>query len=471
MSNFATRLKINKRINKNKEMKVSFENSDKVNGKMTIVIEEEDFAKDVEKTLKDYRKRANIPGFRPGQAPMGMIKRQFGASIKMDAVNKVVGDNLYKYVQDNKIQMLGQPLPSKEQEPQDLEKNAPYTFNFDIAIAPEFKAELTEKDKIDYYKITVDDTLIDRQVDMFAQRAGKYDKVNDYKDNDMLKGDIRELNADGSTKYGGVTVEGAVMMPSYIKVDDQKKLFDGAKLGDIITFNPRKAYPENDTEISSLLKIEKKDVAEHTGDFSYQITEISRFSKAEVNQELFDGIYGKDTVKSEVDFRKKISEGMAEQFVTDSDYKFLLDLRTYMEKKIGKLQFPDELLKRVMLQGNKDRDEKFVDEHYDESLKQLQWQLIRDQLVAANKIKVEEADVKNTAKEQARVQFAQYGMQNVPEEYLENYANELMKKQENINSFVDQTIDIKLVAAVKKIVKLNEKPISLDDFNKLVEVK
>src|SRR5574344_38194 len=154
MSNFATRLKINKRINKNKEMKVSFENSDKVNGKMTIVIEEEDFAKDVEKTLKDYRKRANIPGFRPGQAPMGMIKRQFGASIKMDAVNKVVGDNLYKYVQDNKIQMLGQPLPSKEQEPQDLEKNAPYTFNFDIAIAPEFKAELTEKDKIDYYKIT-----------------------------------------------------------------------------------------------------------------------------------------------------------------------------------------------------------------------------------------------------------------------------------------------------------------------------
>jgi trigger factor len=286
-----------------------------------------------------------------------------------------------------------------------------------------------------------------------------------------LKGDLRELNEDGTAKEDGIVVEGAVMMPEYIKVEDQKKLFDGAKLGDVITFNPRNAYPDNDTEISSLLKIKKEEVAEHTGNFSYQITEISRFTKAEVNQELFDGVYGKDEVKDEKDFRKKIAEGMAEQFKTDSDYKFLLDLRNYMAEKIGKLQFPDELLKRVMVLNNKERGEEFVNAHYDESIKQLQWQLTRDQLAKANDIKVEEADVKATAKEQARVQFAQYGMQNVPEEYLENYANELLKKQENVNSLVDQTIDMKLVAAVKKVVKLNEKSVSLDDFNKLVEAK
>ena len=452
-------------------MKVSFENPDKVNGKMTIVVEENDYKDEVEKALKSYRKRANVPGFRQGQAPMSMIKRQFGASVKMDAINKLVGDNIYKYVQDNKIQMLGQPLPAKEQEPQDLEKEAPYTFNFDIAVAPEFKAELTSKDKIDYYTIDVDDKLVDRQVDMFAQRAGKYEKAEDYQKNDMLKGDLRELNEDGTAKEDGIVVEGAVMMPEYIKVEDQKKLFDGAKLGDVITFNPRNAYPDNDTEISSLLKIKKEEVAEHTGNFSYQITEISRFTKAEVNQELFDGVYGKDEVKDEKDFRKKIAEGMAEQFKTDSDYKFLLDLRNYMAEKIGKLQFPDELLKRVMVLNNKERGEEFVNAHYDESIKQLQWQLTRDQLAKANDIKVEEADVKATAKEQARVQFAQYGMQNVPEEYRENYANELLKKQENVNSLVDQTIDMKLVAAVKKVVKLNEKSVSLDDFNKLVEAK
>ena len=218
--------------------------------------EEEDYKNDVEKTLKDYRKKANVPGFRPGQAPMGMIKRQFGPSVKMEAVNKIIGQQIYKYVQDNKIQMLGEPLASEKQAPVDIEKDGPYTFMFDIAVAPEMKVSLTGRDKVDYYKIVVDDKTIDQQVDMLASRSGSYEKAENYEGNDMLKGDLRELDENGNTKEGGITVESAVLMPSYIKVDDQKKLFDGAKLGDIITFNPRKAYPDNDTEVSQLLKIE-----------------------------------------------------------------------------------------------------------------------------------------------------------------------------------------------------------------------
>ena len=451
-------------------MKISFENPDKINGLLTIVVEEEDYKNDVEKTLKDYRKKANVPGFRPGQAPMGMIKRQFGPSVKMEAVNKIIGQQIYKYVQDNKIQMLGEPLTSEKQAPVDIEKDGPYTFMFDIAVAPEMKVSLTGRDKVDYYKIVVDDKTIDQQVDMLASRSGSYEKAENYEGNDMLKGDLRELDENGNTKEGGITVESAVLMPSYIKVDDQKKLFDGAKLGDIITFNPRKAYPDNDTEVSQLLKIERDAVKDMESEFSYQITEIQRVKKHEVNEELFKQVFGEDTdVKDEAAFRAKIAEGLNEQLVNDSDFKFLLDVRAHCEKKVGKLEYPDALLKRIMLANNKDKGEDFVEKNYEMSIKELTWHLIKEQLVSAQNIKIEDADIKETAKEAARAQFAQYGMTNIPDEYIENYANEILKKGDSTEALVDRAVDRKLAAALKGVVKLNEKEISVEDFNKMMQ--
>jgi trigger factor len=450
-------------------MNISFENPDKVNGLLTITVEEADYKENVEKTLNDYRKKANYPGFRPGMVPMGLVKKQFGTSAKMEAINKLIGEQIYKYVNDNKIQMLGEPLPSEKQEPQDLEKGTTFTFVFDIAVAPEFKMVLDGHNKLDHYTITVDDELIDRQVEMFASRAGSYDKAEVFEGNDMLKGDIRELDAQGNTKEGGITVEGAVLMPEYIKVDDQKKLFEGAKLGDVITFNPKKAYPENDTEISSLLKIEREEAKDLTADFSYQITEIQRFKKHEINQELFDQLFGEGTVKNEEEFRNKIAEGLKEQLAVDADYKFILDVRAYCEKKVGKLEYPDALLKRIMLNNNQDKGEEFVEKNYEQSIKELTWHMIKEQLVAARDIKIEDADVLDAAKETARTQFAQYGMNNVPDEYVENYAKEILKKKENVDGLVDRAIDRKLVVALKDSVKLNEKEISLDDFNKMMQ--
>ena len=454
-------------------MNISFEAPDKINGLMTITLEKEDYQTEVEKTLKDYRKRANVPGFRPGMTPMGLIKRQYGAAVKVDVVNKMLGEKLYEYVRENKIQMLGEPLPSDKQEALNFEGEEPLTFKFDIAVAPEFEAKLSGKDKIDYYNITVDDKLIDQQVEMYQQRAGHYDKVEAYdaEQRDMLKGDLRELDADGNVKEGGITVADAVLMPQYMKVDDQKKLFDGAKLGDIITWNPRKAYPESDVEVSSLLKIQKEDVKDHEGDFTYQITEISRYVKAEVNQELFDQTFGEGNVKDEKEFRQKISDMISQQFKSDSDYKFLLDVRKHMEKKVGKLEFPEALLKRVMLNNNKDKGEKFVEENFEASIKELGWHLIKEQLVAAQNIKVEDDDLKAVAKEAARAQFAQYGMSNVPEEYLDNYAAEMLKKRENVDGLVDRAVDVKLTAALKDVVKLNEKDITLEDFQKMLQEK
>ena len=454
-------------------MNIQFEAPDKVNGLMTITLETADYQPEVEKTLKDYRKRAQIPGFRPGQAPMGMIKRQFGANVKVDVINRMLGEKLYAYIQDNKIHMLGEPLPSDKQQQLDFEGDKPLEFKFDIAVAPEFEAKLSGKDKVPFYNIAVDDKLIDQQVEMYQSRAGQYEKVENFnpEERDMLKGDLRELDADGNVKEGGIEVADAVLMPQYMKVDDQKKLFEGSKLGDIITWNPRKAYPESDVEVSSLLKIQKEEVKDHEGDFTYQITEISRFKKAEVNQTLFDQTFGEGTVKDEKEFRQKIADQISQQFKADSDYKFLLDVRAHMEKKVGKLEFPEALLKRVMLNNNKDKGADFVEKNFEASIKELAWHLIKEQLVSAQGIKVEDADLKETAKEAARAQFAQYGMSNIPDEYLENYAQEMLKKRENVDGLVDRAVDVKLTAALKNVVKLDEKEISLEDFQKMLQEK
>ena len=452
-------------------MNISFENPDKVNGLLTIVVEEADFKENVDKTLKDYRKKANFPGFRPGMVPMGLIKKQFGTQVKMEAVNKFVGEQIYKYVKDNDIAMLGEPLPSEKQVPVDIEKDAPYTFVFDIAVAPEFKIELNGKNKIDYYKIKADDELVNKQIEMLQNRAGEYVQAEEFdaEQNDMLKGDLRALDADGNTKEGGITVEAAVLMPQYIKVEEQKNLFNGAKLGDIVTFNPRKAYPEGEAEMSALLKISKEEAKDLTADFSFQITEIKRYKKAELGQDFYEKVFGKDGgVTNEEELRAKIVESLAPQLQTNSDFKFLEDVKKYTEEKVGELQFPEALLKRIMLLNNRERGEEFVEKNFAASIDQLKWHLIREQLVKSHDIKVDDADIKAAAKEGARMQFAQYGMDNVPEEYLDNYVDEMLKKRENIDAFLDRAVDRKLTNALKASVKLNEKEVTLEEFNKLM---
>ena len=442
-------------------MKITFDCADKINGLLTMTVEPADYQEQVEKTLKSYRKKAQVPGFRPGMVPMGLIKKQYGTAVK-----------LYEYIRENKIQMLGEPLPNEEKQvPQDFEKDGELTFVFDIAVAPEFKAELTGRDKVDYYTITVDDKLIDQQVEMYASQGGEFVKAEVFSGNDTITGDLRELDKKGNTKEGGITTEGGMVMPAYIKAEDQKKLFEGAKVGDIITFNPKKAYPDNDAEVAALLKVDKEQVKDLKADFSYQITEIRHFQPAEVNQALFDRVFGEGTVKDEKAFREKIAEMLKAQLVSNSDYKFMLDVRAHMEKKVGKLEFPEALLKRVMIQNNQDKGADYVEKNFEGSIKELKWHLIKEQIVAAQNIKVEDEDLKAVAKDAIRQQFAQYGMSNVPEDVLENYAAEQLKKRENLDNFVDRAVDVKLTEALKKVVKLNEKEVSLDEFNKLMQEK
>lgn len=448
-------------------MNITFENPEKVSGLMTITVEEADYQEKVRKTLNEYRRKANIPGFRPGQAPLSLIKRQAGAQVKVDVINKLVGEKLYEYIKDNKINMLGEPMPHLGQEPVDLDAPAPYTLQFDIAVAPEMELKLDKRNKIVYYDVKADDKMIDQQIDAFASRSGSYEKVEAYEDNDMLKGDLRELNADGSTKEDGITVSDAVLMPAYIKIEEQKALFNGAKAGDIITFNPKKAYPESPVELSSLLKISKEEAENVTADFSYQITEITRYKKHDINQELFDQVFGEGTVTDEAAFRAKVAEGLQQQLNTNADYRFLSDVRKYVEDKLGDVKYADDLMKRIMLANNKDKGEEYVEKNYEASIKELTWHLAKNILLEQCAVKIDDADVKAVAKEMTRMQFAQYGMTNIPEEYLDNYAEEMLKKPEQADQFVNQAADRKLMIALKDVVTLDTKEISFEEFSKL----
>ncbi|MBR2202605.1 MAG: trigger factor [Prevotella sp.] len=449
-------------------MNITFDNSTKAgSGLMTIVIEEADYQDDVRKQLNDYRRRVNMPGFRPGQAPLPLIKKQVGPQIKVDVINKLVGNKIYDYIKENNINMLGEPMPHLGEEPIDLDQPAPYTMKFDIAVAPEMDIKLTKKNKIAYYDIEVEDKMIDQQIDSYASRGGSYEKVDDYQDGDMLKGDIRELNADGSTKEGGIEVSDAIILPSYIKADDQKALFQGCKLGDILTINPKKAYPDSTVEISSLLKISKEEAENITSDFSYQITEISRYNKHAIDQELFNQVFGEGAVNSEKEFREKIAANLKEQMNENAQYRFLVDVREYVEKKLGKVEYDDELMKRIMLANNKEHDQEYVDKNYEASIKELTWHLAKNKLMEQCEIKLEDADVKAAAKDMARIQFAQYGMSNIPEEYLDNYAEEMLKKPEQVDQFVNQAADRKLMTALKDVVTLDTKTITFDELQKL----
>ena len=380
-------------------MNVSFQNIDKVSALLTVKLEKADYQEKVDKSLKTFRQKAQIPGFRKGMVPMSLVKKMYGKSVVAEEVNKLLSEKVYDYIKSNNINMLGEPMPNEEkQQVIDFDTMEDFEFVFDIALAPEFKAEVSSSDKVDYYTIEVTDAMVDNQVKAYTQRNGKYEQVAAYEDNDMLKGLIAELDENGNTKEGGIQVEGAVLMPSYMKNDEQKAIFANAKVNDVLVFNPNTAYDGHAAEIASLLKIEKEAAAEVKSDFSFQVEEITRFVSGELNQEIFDQVFGEGVVKTEEEFRAKIKESIAEQLVADSDYKFLIDARKMLMEKVGKLEFPDALLKRVMLLNNREKGEEFVAENYDKSIEELTWHLIKEQLVKDNEIKVEQEDVIKMAK-------------------------------------------------------------------------
>ena len=448
-------------------MNITFEKTGNVTGVLTLNIEKADYEANVKKGLQTAQKKVQMPGFRPGHVPAGMVKKMYGTQIKAEEVQKLISEKLYAYIQENNLDVLGEPIAHDDQV--DIEKDDNFVLHFDLGLSPEMNVELSSNDTVDYYDINVTEEMVDAQVKRMAQQAGHPENVQTYEERDMLRGILAQLDENGQPVEGGIVVESASLMPTYFKNDEQKALFNGAKVNDILVINPSKAYEGNEAEVSSLLKVKKEEVAQYTGDFSFQVNEISRFVPAEINQEFFNAVFGEGAVEGEEAFRAKVKEGIQAQHVLDSDYKFLLDLRAYCEAKVGEVEFPNEVLKKVMLNNNKEKGEAYVEEHFEASINELKWHLIKEKLVKANDIKLEQADVKAAAVEAARMQFAQYGMNNVPVEYLENYAEEMLKNKQQAQSLIERSIETKLVAALKNVLNLNHKAVSAEEFGKLFE--
>lgn len=451
-------------------MNVTFQNIDNVSGLLTINMVKADYQENVDKSLKKIRKDAQMPGFRKGMVPMGIVKKMYEKSVIVDEVNKILGDQVNKYIQDNKIEILGEPLPDENQKQIDFDTMDQYDFLFDLALAPKFDVEVGKDDSVVYYDVTVTDDMVESQCKMFAQRNGKYDEVDEYaEDGDMLRGTLTQLDENGNPLEGGIKVEDTPVMPNYFKNDDQKLKFKGAKKGDTIVFNPAAAYDNSSAEIAAMLKVDKEVAETVKSDFSYQIAEITRFVPGELNQDIFDTVFGKDVVKTVDEFKAKVKETIEAQFAANSDFRFLTDARKAIMDKVGKLEFPEKLLKRIMKVNNPDKDDKFIDDNYDKSIEELTWQLIRNKLIAAYEIKVEQSEVIDAARSATRAQFAQYGMLNIPDETIDNYVNEMLKRREAVENLAGRVVDNKLTENLKEKMTLNHQPISAEEFNKLFE--
>ena len=443
-------------------MEFTLKNQSASSAILSVNIQEADYSALVEKQLKNFRQKANVPGFRPGMVPMGLVKKQYGTAVKAEEINKLLQTKIFEYIRENKIDMLGEPLPIESQQAGiNMAEDKEFTFEFEIALAPKFEAVLDNNDKLAYYRIQPTEEMINGQVNAFAQRCGEYKQVESYENGDMLKGTLAESVEEG------IVVREAVMMPSYMKNDDQKALFAGSKVNDVVTFNPCVAFDNNEAELASLLKVEKGEVAAHNGEFTFTITEITRFVASELNQTVFDAAFGKDVVTNEADFRAKIAEQFEARFEVESDYKLLMDVRTYLMEKVGKLEYDEAILRRIM-DGSKQPGETVSEEEFQKSLTELTWHLIKEQLARKFEIKVDDNDVLDVAKAATRDQFAQYGMANVPEDLLENYAKEMLKQDKTREALINRAVDVKLINAIKGVVTLEEEKVSVEDFNKKV---
>ena len=450
-------------------MNVSFINNDSVRGIIRLEIVKSDYADSVEKSLRGLRQKVNMPGFRKGMVPMGMVKKMYGKQALLEEVNKIVSENLFKYIRENNIKVLGEPMTS-EAEPSvvDFDKQEDFVFNFDVALAPTININLSKDDTLTYYQVKIDDEMLNKQVEAYTANFRTYEKVEEVEEKDLVKGTVAELE-NGSPKEGGIVVENAVLMPQFIKDADEKAKFIGAKNNSVIVFNPNKAFEGAEAEIANFLHVDKAKVAELTGDFSFEITEITRHKNAELNQELFDKVFGENVVTSEEEFKEKIKEALAEQFTPQSDYKFLLDAREVLVQKAGELKFADDILKRWLLLASEKNTAEKIESEFSNILSDLTYQLIKESLVKENNLKPEDADIEGFAKRVAKAQFAQYGMLSIPEDVLDNYSKEMLKNKETVQNIVDRAMEEKLAACLKEKVTIDLKELTAEEFAKLFE--
>jgi trigger factor len=448
-------------------MNITKQNIDGLNATIKLQLVKEDYEEKVTKVLNDYRKKANIPGFRPGKVPFSMITKMYRKPVLVDEINKLVSEKLNEYLKNENIHVMGDPLPSNtENKTFDFDNDSDFEFVFDIGLAPEFEVKISEKDKITEYEIQLEDSMIENYLENYSKRFGKFIETDVVVENELVKGDLSQTDNEGQVVEGGISIENTSIYLEMIKDAEEKKLFAGTKVGDTVKFDIKKLYP-TDTELAGILKIEKEKVAEINPKFQCMIKGISRFEKAELNQELFDKVYGENVVTSNEEFNKKIAEDISSSLKKDSEYKFGIDARKYFMDKL-KLQLPSEFLKRWLAAINEGKitTEQIEKEfpHFEEDMK---WQLIKNKIEKDNHIEVNQDEVVEFAKVVTRNQFRQYGINNVSDEHIASYSVNLLKKEEEVRKMKERLLEDKIIAFIREKVSVKSKQVTNEEFGKL----
>lgn len=449
-------------------MNVTSNKIDSVSMRLTVSVEENDYKEKVNQDLKKIGRTHQIPGFRKGHVSLADLQRRFGREVTSDVINQVVFDAVMKYIEDNKLNVLGQPMPVEVKE-LDFKSQKDFTFEYDLALAPELNVEADKNITIPYYNIEVSDSMIEEQDKAFRKRFGAQVPGEEFEPDALVKGAIMELNEDGSVKEGedAIQVVSGIVAPMYFVDKSEASKFEGKKVGDKVVFNPRKAAGGNATELASMLNIDKERTAAVQGDFEMAISEIIVVRPAELGEELYTNVFGKDKVHNEEEYREGIKSMIAGELQGNGDMVFTFSARkTYLEK-YGDMQLPDAILKAWLVSRNENLNAENVDEEYDKMKEDLKWQLVKEQLAQKLEVKIEQADLLEFAKRMASRQFAQYGMTNIDDETITRYAQSILDDKNYRGRLVEQVGDVKLFTALKNAVTLDEKTVTLDEFKEI----
>lgn len=448
-------------------MNITRENIDDLNAVLNIQVEKTDYEDKVEKILRDYRKKANIKGFRPGMVPIGLIRKMYGTAAKIEEVNKTISESIQKYLSDEKLEILGDPLPkTNEEENIDFETQDEFKFSFELGLAPVVDLKINKKNKVNLYEISVDEKMINDHKENYTRRFGDFKNVDKVGEKDTVNGKIEALDIEGNP-VAGEGIEDTSLAVDIIKDEEIKKTFIEKNTGDTVDFNIRKAFPD-DNEIAGLLRIDKEKIENISETYRMTIKEISRFYPAEIGQDLFDKIYGENTVKTEEEFNKKIEEEIAASLKGESNYKLMQDIRNMVIEKTD-IPLPEDFLKKWLLKVNENTTSEQIEKEFDSFKKDLKWQLIKNKVAKDNEIKITEEELTKEAENITRYQFQQYGIYYATDEQISNYARETLKRENDAKRIADNILDNKVIDALKEIINIQPKSVTAEEFNKLFE--
>ncbi len=449
-------------------MDVTLEKTGDLEGRLVVKIEEADYAARVKKELKEIGQNRQIPGFRKGHVDMAQLQKRFGKQVKAGVLNDVASDAALKYIEDNKIAILGQPIPADENE-MNLD-NKDFTFVYEIGMMPELNIVFDQNVELDFYNIAVSDEMVAEQDKNIRMQAGDRVTTDTYGERALVKGTIMQLAEDGQVKADGIQVTDGIVAPFLFKSKEEAAKFEGTKAGDKVVFDAFATCDGNEAEIASMLHIDRDRVEEARGNFEMTITEYVVNKPAELGQEFYDKVFGADTVHNEEEYFARVRDMIAQGLQPNSRSLFVRMTEDYLMETYGaNMQLPEGFLRKFMVRVNPEIKAEDVDEQLKLALPGMKWEIIEGQAGRVMGVKVEEDDVKAMARSIAMEQLIQYGMGQMAEQMADYYAENLLKDKDQRRRLVDQAYTSKLMNAIHNAVKLNEKTVSLDEFRALVD--